>query len=1176
MANVSPMGEVLEERKARSLTDLGLQPWETMQLKTFTAFANSYLVRSDPNLKITNMADDFQDGVRLIVLIEALTGQSLGKYHKTPRMPIQKVENCNLPLKVLNDFNKSKGIKLEYSAEQMTNCELKPLMGMMWIVISKFLLENVSEEELNAKEALLLWCQRKTAGYEGVSVTDFTGSWQSGLAFAALVHKHRPDLIDFDSLRGQSPTEVLETAFAVAETHLQIPRLLDVEDLADRNIRPDEKSIMTYLTFVWKAFAHMRKAEIAGRRVVRALNVERNNEALKQSAVESAQSFVDWTIKQSVTFEARPAEGDENTVALMREELEEYKTMEKPNKAAEKSDVESAFAFLTAKLQAEGRPAWYPPSSLSIDAINARWADTSAKELGFETFLGVELSGLQRQEVEAAAVGAQLMAASQWNEETASYVDSALSVEPSVAAFQAAVTRHELYEDACRQYQLKLEKLAIQVAGLGQEPGSTCIHTSVRAAKAQVEAMQQDLDATGTRLAAGGAQLQAGLLQQKALDAQRLEWAKKAEAFNLFVDSAMEDMDKPIVVKGLEELDELDKLLDSKMEEVTAKRAELEEMKASHASLHPSGGLNPYARFDVDALEQMVEILASREDERRSNIEQARETQRRYASLRSAYVDKVEEFYGWQTSAVRSPLDALKALDDTSPEEQLREQIAQLEALSEKLSTEGEGKVAEVQLANTTILDAGAVSPSNAKSVVEVEGDFDLLGRLLTERKALTDDALQKALGANAVSPEQLAELQELFTKFDKNSDNSLGEAEFKAVMQNMEIEVTDAEVKALLEENGGGLGFDGFVKFLTTRQKDQDTYDQLLESFQQVAGAGATYVTDQQLAAAFEPDDVAYLKEHMPPGPADGTYNFPLYAALVFGISDAGGELGEELKKRSLESEREREADKAAAAAADAERKERERKAAEEAAERERKAAEEAAAREAEAAARREQEERERAEAARIAAEEAAEAKRLAEEAAAAAAAAEAERQRLAAEEAARKAKEAEAKAAEEARIRAEEEAKAAVERAQAEELHALQERKAKGMSSFLHKLPQGRSLFSGTSWKRRFYNISFDGVLRYYDNDPAAGGTLKGECPMAECSRLRLSASHLGRRHCFAFEFKDTTLWQAADSSEEAEAWADLLRLYIAGDDLKQFLTVKQQGTFASTRRASMSVQP
>jgi spectrin beta len=56
----------------------------------------------------------------------------------------------------------------------------------MWTLILRFTIQDIrselyeiivlinSEEGLSAKEALLLWCQRKTAGYKGVHVENFT------------------------------------------------------------------------------------------------------------------------------------------------------------------------------------------------------------------------------------------------------------------------------------------------------------------------------------------------------------------------------------------------------------------------------------------------------------------------------------------------------------------------------------------------------------------------------------------------------------------------------------------------------------------------------------------------------------------------------------------------------------------------------------------------------------------------------------------------------------------------------------------------------------------------------------------------------------------------------------------------------------------------------------------
>merc|ERR1712000_100169 len=80
------------------------------------------------------------------------------------------------------------------------------------------------------KAALLQWCKQCTEGYKGVSVTNFHYSWADGLAFCALIHAHRPELIPFDSLESKNKEKNIELAFSTA-TKLGIPQLLDVEDM---------------------------------------------------------------------------------------------------------------------------------------------------------------------------------------------------------------------------------------------------------------------------------------------------------------------------------------------------------------------------------------------------------------------------------------------------------------------------------------------------------------------------------------------------------------------------------------------------------------------------------------------------------------------------------------------------------------------------------------------------------------------------------------------------------------------------------------------------------------------------------------------------------------------------------------------------------------------------------
>lgn len=87
----------------------------------------------------------------------------------------------------------------------------------------------VGQEDVSAKEALLRWAQKTTHRYPGVKVDNFTGSWRDGLAFNAIIHRNRPDLVDWKTIDKRQVRERIDLAFHVMEKEYGVTRLLDPE-----------------------------------------------------------------------------------------------------------------------------------------------------------------------------------------------------------------------------------------------------------------------------------------------------------------------------------------------------------------------------------------------------------------------------------------------------------------------------------------------------------------------------------------------------------------------------------------------------------------------------------------------------------------------------------------------------------------------------------------------------------------------------------------------------------------------------------------------------------------------------------------------------------------------------------------------------------------------------------
>nr|XP_054589638.1 protein-methionine sulfoxide oxidase mical3a isoform X12 [Nothobranchius furzeri] len=116
-----------------------------------------------------------------------------------------------------------------------------------------YLLDRQLQESVARSSKLLNWCQRQTEGYRNVNVTDLTMSWKSGLALCALIHRYRPDLIDFDSLDEQDHARNNQLSFDVAEKEFGISPCMTGKEMSSV-VEPDKLSMVMYLSQFYEMF----------------------------------------------------------------------------------------------------------------------------------------------------------------------------------------------------------------------------------------------------------------------------------------------------------------------------------------------------------------------------------------------------------------------------------------------------------------------------------------------------------------------------------------------------------------------------------------------------------------------------------------------------------------------------------------------------------------------------------------------------------------------------------------------------------------------------------------------------------------------------------------------------------------------------------------------------------
>eukprot|EP00055_Hartaetosiga_balthica_P008290 m.30361 g.30361 ORF g.30361 m.30361 type:complete len:879 (+) comp6225_c0_seq1:301-2937(+) len=868
------------EREASKTLD---DQWQRQQKKTFTAWINSHLRKR--TLQIDEVSEDLRDGVMLLNLLEIISEETVGKASKG-KMKIHHIENVGKAL----HFIQSKNVDVRSIApEEVVDGNLKMILGLTWMLILRFEIQDISEDQLNAKDALLLWCQRKTEPYSNVDVQNFHMSWKDGLAFCALIHRHCPHLIDYDSLKKGNVRENLETAFSVAEKELDIPRLLDVDDMVDC-VKPDERSIMTYVVAFYKKFASFNQSEVAGKKIATVLETNMEHERLIQEYDAMSTSLLEW-IQQSVAM--LNERSSLNNVSSCQEKIESHNTFRSgqiPSKLQEKAKLEEHYSTLQTKLRLSGRPPFVPSEGKEINDISTSWKDLESADQQHLAWLLEELRRVRLAEAKAAAFNTKADSHDSWT----SNLDAELSKDDysgaNFAAVSALIKKHDAFQSDLMAHEQRVHEIGTLAQELDDLKYADADAINDKYANIY-ENWQKLVELTNTRQQ----NLQAAEEKARHLDELYLQFARQAPPFGNFVQLAKEKLTEPYVVDTISEVQELQANHEAFKADLPQSETAFDGLTTLHNGMSEVGSTeNPYSPHNYAKLsEQWVEVKALVE-KRDEQLAAELLNQGEREAIREEWASAANQAETWLTERGAE----VKSILGSTSNEALENQISKMQTME---SAVNDFNVDDLEALNkrsreNLIFD----NPHTTITMESIRGNLaGLKTNISGSINALSNQIL--ARDSTNITDEQRSDWEKAFKHWDKDHSGFLEHKEFRAFLLSLgtfnidSVPKEDGEdeewiriVRELDPNHDGKVSFDEFMAFMIKESADAASADELLGAFQTLAN-GNPYVLASDMQRELPAELYEYCIQNMIPysGGPEGALDYSSFAKALYGESE-------------------------------------------------------------------------------------------------------------------------------------------------------------------------------------------------------------------------------------------------------------------------------------------------
>ncbi|XP_073528643.1 alpha-actinin-2 [Phyllobates terribilis] len=865
--------------------DMLLDPaWEKQQRKTFTAWCNSHLRKA--GTEIENIEEDFRNGLKLMLLLEVISGERLPKPDRG-KMRFHKIANVNKAL----DFISSKGVKLvSIGAEEIVDGNVKMTLGMIWTIILRFAIQDISVEETSAKEGLLLWCQRKTAPYRNVNIQNFHTSWKDGLGLCALIHRHRPDLIDYSKLNKDDPVGNINLAMDVAEKYLDIPKMLDAEDIVNTP-KPDERALMTYVSCFYHAFAGAEQAETAANRICKVLAVNQENEKMMEEYERLASELLEWIRRTIPWLENRTPEKSVQAMMKKLDDFRDYRRKHKPPRVQEKCQLEINFNTLQTKLRISNRPAFMPSEGKMVSDIANAWQRLEQGEKGYEEWLLNELRRLQRLDHLAEKFRQKASTHEAWSSGKEQMLIQKDYESSSLTEVRALLRKHEAFESELASRQDRVE----QIAAIAQELNELDYFDAARVNE-RCQKICDQWDKLGTLTQKRREALERTEKLLETVDHLHLEFIKRAAPFNIWMEGAMEDLQDMFIVHSVEEIQKLitahDQFkatlpeADSERQAIIGIQNEVEKVIQSY-NIRVSS-VNPYSYITLEELRTKWEKVKRLVPARDTSLQEELARQQGNERLRRQFAAQANVIGPWiqnkMEEIARSSVDLSITLEDQMNSLKQQEQnIINYKLNVDKL--EGDHQIIQESL----IFDNKHTNYTMEHIRVGWELLLTTIARTINEieTQMLTRDA-------KGITQEQINEFRSSFSHFDKRKKGMMDHEDFRACLISMGYDLGEAEfarIMVLVDPNSSGtVSFQSFIDFMTRETAETDSAEQVVAAFR-ILATDKPYILADELRRELPPEQAQYCISKMPPysgrGAVPGALDYSCFSTALYGESD-------------------------------------------------------------------------------------------------------------------------------------------------------------------------------------------------------------------------------------------------------------------------------------------------